>query len=80
MIAELAHREVVDLVPGSTPGQWMNQTRERGPEVVPPVEEATDIFETVWYGPSAADPDSTRTVAADARRVSERSRVGGARG
>ncbi len=79
MIAELAHRDVVDLVPGSTPGQWRDQTRERGPEVLPPVEEATDIFEMVWYGPSPAAPDTARTVAEDARRVSERPRVGGPR-
>ncbi|HEC10129.1 MAG TPA: DUF4129 domain-containing protein [Acidimicrobiales bacterium] len=75
MIAELARREVVDMAPGSTPGQWMVQTRERGPTVVPPVEEATDIFETVWYGSRTADPDTARTVAGDARRVGEQARV-----
>ncbi len=69
MIAELARRRVVDMAPGSTPGQWANQARERGPRIAPPVEEATGVFEMVWYGPVPADPDTTRTVAGDAREV-----------
>lgn len=55
LVAELGVRGVVDDVPGRTAGEYRREVARSVPEVAPAFSQASDLFETVWYGHRPTD-------------------------
>lgn len=50
LVAEMADQGVVDEIPGRTSGEYEWQVSSRQPELAPRFAEASDMFESAWYG------------------------------
>jgi hypothetical protein len=74
LVAELAHRGLVEEIPGRTTGEYRRAVDHNLPNGSAEFGDATDLFEGAWYGdqPTAApEAERFRTLA---QRVLERAR------
>ena len=78
LVAELAERGVVEEMPGRTAREYEQQVRASAPAAAASFEEASDMFEAVWYGfaPCGADDLAHFAAASTATVRAARSKVG----
>ena len=62
LLADLIDRGLIEDIPGRTPGEYRRDLQTAASaEISAPFADATDLFETVWYGPDVAtSPDLDR--------------------
>ena len=74
LVARLAERGVVEEIPGRTAREYERQVSERLPPASRPFNEASDIFESVWYGYEPSGQPETERFKELAQSVLEGSR------
>jgi hypothetical protein len=62
LVADLGARGLVDDVPGRTAGEYRREVAAAAPEVAPAFSEASDVFETAWYGRRPTDEGQDRRL------------------
>lgn len=74
LIAELAEREVVEEIPGRTAREYEQQVRRRAPAAAAAFDQASEMFESVWYGFEPCGPDDLERFATLAGEVTTMTR------
>jgi hypothetical protein len=69
LVAELGARGLVEEVPGRTSGEYRAEIAVNAPGVSPDFSEASELFETAWYGRTPTRGDDDRRIRALTDRV-----------
>ena len=71
LVAELAHRGLIEEIPGTTTGEYRRAVASNLPTGASDFGGATELFELVWYGDEPTDVQTSTSFRAMSARVLE---------